>query len=255
MSYWIDSHSHLLDDVFRNDFDTYIEKAKEYNVGKILCICMNEEELEYGFEVQRKYPMIDLAFGYHPSDVRDITKEGWAYLEEMASDERVVAIGEIGLDYYWDKTYNELQKECFIRQINIANKVNKPILIHVRDSHEDTYNILCEHTPKSLGILHCYSGSKEMADRYSKLGMYFSFAGPLTFKNAIMPKEVVKELSLDKMFVETDCPYLTPEPFRGKRNEPAYVKYVGEKVAELKGISIEEVQNQMKENYKKLFGK
>ena len=255
MSYWIDSHSHLLDEVFKDNFDEYINRAIEHYVGKILCICLSREELEYGFEMKEKYEMLDLAFGYHPSDIREVTDEDWEYLTEKASDDRIIAIGEIGLDYYWDKSYNDLQQAAFIRQIEIANEVNKPILVHVRDAHEDVYNILCNHTPLAKGILHCYSGSVEMAKRYEKLGMYFSFAGPVTFKNAITPKEVVKDMDLTMMFVETDCPYLTPEPFRGKQNESAYVKYVGEKVAELKEKPIEEIQLQMIENYHKLFNR
>ena len=255
MSYWIDSHSHLLDERFRENFDEYIKRAIEHNVEKILCICLSKEELEYGFEVKRKHELIDLAFGYHPSDIRELSSDDWDYLVKMAKDDRIIAIGEIGLDYYWDKTFNDLQKEAFIRQIKIADEVKKPILVHVRDAHEDAFNILNLHQPIAKGIMHCYSGSVEMATRYEKLGMYFSFAGPLTFKNAVIPKEVVKSLDLTRMFVETDCPYLTPEPFRGKQNESAYVKYVGEKVVDLKEKTVAEVQLQMMENYRKLFKK
>ncbi|MDD6467679.1 MAG: TatD family hydrolase [Erysipelotrichaceae bacterium] len=255
MSYWIDSHAHMVDEVFQEHFDEYMQRAKEYGVGKTLCICLNLAELKRGFQLQQQYPQLDLAVGYYPSDIPHLTEEDWQGLEEAAQDERVIAIGEIGLDYYWDKSFIEQQKEGFIRQIELANRVNKPVLVHARDASLDTYDILKEHPVNAKGILHCYSGSKEMAKRFEQLGMYFSFAGPLTFKNSKVAKEVAKELPLNRMFVETDSPYLTPEPHRGKQNETAYVKYVGEYLAELKQLDKEIVQKQMIENYQTLFNK
>lgn len=253
MNYWIDSHSHMLEDVFQENFDEYMQRAKEYGVERVMCVCLNLKELERGFELKAKYPQLDLAVGYYPSDIPNLTEEDWKGLEQAVQDDRVIAIGEIGLDYYWDKSFIEKQKEGFIRQIELANRVNKPILIHARDAAEDTYNILKEHPVQAKGILHCYSGSVEMAKRFEQLGMYLSFAGPLTFKNSKVVKEVVKYLPLNRMFVETDCPYLTPEPHRGKQNETAYVKYVGEYLADLKELDVETVQKQMIENYKTLF--
>lgn len=253
MSYWIDSHAHMTEECYQEEFDVYMQRALDANVKKTLVICLNFEELERAFVLKAQYPFLDIAVGFYPGDVPKFSEEDWKRLEEVAQDERVIAIGEIGLDYYWDKSFVELQKECFIRQIELANKVQKPILIHSRDAAQDTYDILAAHKAEYGALLHCYSGSVEMAKRFEKLGLYFSFAGPLTFKNSKESKEVVKALPLNRLFVETDCPYLTPVPHRGKQNETAYVHYTGEYLAELKELDVEIVQHQMIENYKNLF--
>ena len=253
MGYWIDSHAHMTDECYQAEFDSYMQRAKEANVGRVLVICLNFEEVERAFVLKAQYPFLDVAVGFYPGDTPKLTEEDWKRLEEVVQDDRILAIGEIGLDYYWDKSFVELQKECFIRQIELANKVHKPILIHCRDASQDTYDILASHKAEYGALLHCYSGSVEMAKRFEKLGLYFSFAGPLTFKNSKESKEVVKAMPLDKMFVETDCPYLTPVPHRGKQNETSYVHYTGEYLAQLKELDVEIVQNQMMENYKKLF--
>ena len=253
MSFWIDSHAHMTDACYQEDFDAYMQRAKEANVGRVLVVCLNIEELHRAYILKEQYPFLDVAVGFYPGDTPELTEKDWQALEEAVQDERVLAIGEIGLDYYWDKSYIDLQKECFIRQIELANRVKKPILIHCRDASQDTYDILVEHKAEYGVLLHCYSGSVEMAKRFEKLGVYFSFAGPLTFKNSKESKEVVKAMPLERLFVETDCPYLTPVPHRGKQNETSYVHYTGEFLASLKELDIETVQQQMIENYKTLF--
>ena len=170
-----------------------------------------------------------------------MTDEHLAWIEELAQHPKVVALGEMGLDYHWDKSPKEVQKDVFRRQIRLARKVNLPIIIHNRDATEDVVTILKEeHVEEVGGIMHCFTGSIEVAKQCMDMNMYISFGGPVTFKNA-KPKEVAAELPLDKLLIETDCPYLTPHPFRGKRNEPGYVSYVAEQIAELKGITYEEL--------------
>ena len=254
MTYWIDSHSHLAFDDFKDNLEEHIQRAFEQNVKRMMCVCLNKEQLERGFELKEKYPFIDLAIGYFPLDVKKITKDDWDYLEEIVKDERVCAIGEIGLDYFWDTSYNDLQKECFIRQIELANSVNKPIVVHSRDAHEDAYQILKAHTPIKGGIMHCYSGELEYAKKLHPLGMVFSFGGPLTFKDLTEGKEVVRQMPLDSILIETDCPSLPPEAHKDEPSETSFVHYPGEVVADLKGLDIETVQKQMQETYERFLG-
>ena len=255
MAYWIDSHSHMIFDEFKEDFDTYIQRALDANVRRIMCVCLNVEQLRYGYTLQEKYPFLDLAIGYYPLDIPKITEQDWKDLEEAVKDERVVAVGEIGLDYFWDTSYNDLQKECFIRQIELANSVNKPIIVHSRDAHDDTYEIISKHTPIRGGIMHCYSGSLEMAQKLEPYGMYFALGGPLTYDNSTEGKDVVREMPLSTLLIETDCPSLPPQAHAGEQSETSYVHYPGECVAKIKELDIEVVQEQMILNYEKLFGK
>ena len=213
---------------------------------------MNRADLEYTFELQKKYPYIDIAYGYHPEDVDKISEDDLKYMEEIIRDERIIAIGEIGLDYYWDKTYKQEQKQLFVRQIEMANKVSKPILIHSRSAAQDTYDILKQNA-KTKVLMHCFGESAEMMREYLKLGYYIAFGGVVTFKNAKAPKENATNVPLDRLMLETDCPYMTPVPFRGKTNETAYVKYVGEFIAEIRNIPTDELQLQLMENYRRFF--
>ena len=162
-----------------------------------------------------------------------------------------MAIGEIGLDYYWEKDNHKSQQELFIKQIELAEKLNKPIIVHSRDALQDTFDIMKNYKVK--GVLHSYSGSIEMAKEFTKLGYYISLAGPVTFKNAVKPKEVATLVDIDKLLIETDCPYLTPVPFRGKRNEPMYVKHTGKYIAQLRNMDEKDLQKQLCVNYDNLF--
>lgn len=250
---WIDSHAHLSADDYQEDIERVLENCTENNITRILTICLTFEELEKAFEIQKRDSRIDIAMAFFPTDYYMMTDENWHRFEEVIEDPRIVAIGEMGLDYYWEKDeeLRSKQREVFIRQIELAKKVNKPILVHSRDAAQDTYDILKKMEHK--GVLHCYSYSSEMAKEFIKLGYLISLAGPVTFKSARVPKEVAMETPLEKILIETDSPYLTPEPNRGKRNEPAYVKYIGEYICELKSISEEELQEHIQQNYWSMF--
>ncbi len=250
--YWIDTHCHMNDEIYRNALDEYMQRALDFNVRRCMFICMNRADLEYTFELQQKYPYIDIAYGYHPEDANKITAEDLEYMRGIIHDDRIIAIGEIGLDYYWDKTYKEEQKRLFIEQLEMANEVSKPVLIHSRSAAQDTYDIL-KNNARTKVLMHCFGESNEMMQEYLKSGYYIAFGGVVTFKNARMPKENATSVPLDRLMLETDCPYMTPVPYRGKTNETAYVRYVGEYIAELRGITVEELQKQLMENYRRFF--
>ena len=205
-------------------------------------------------ELVESYDFLYASVGWHPVDAIDMTDEDLTGLKNLAAHPKVVALGEMGLDYHWDKSPKEIQHEVFRRQVRFAKKVELPIIIHNREATSDIVQILREEGAEEVGgIMHCFSGSVEVARECMNMNFYISLGGPVTFKNAKRPKEVAKEVPLDKLLIETDCPYLTPHPYRGKRNEPAYVKLVAEQIAELKGISFEEVAKVTTENAKKLF--
>ncbi|MDO4378469.1 MAG: TatD family hydrolase [Erysipelotrichia bacterium] len=249
MSYWIDSHCHMNDKIFYDDFDGYMQRAQENNVLVSNLVCLNKQDLQLSYLLKEKYPRLDISFGYFPEDCLKVSAEDLNYLEKIISeDKRVKFLGEIGLDYHYGKENKEKQIELFIRQIEIANKYNKTIMIHTRDASEDTYNIL-EKYAKTKVLMHCFSESTEMLRRYLKLGYFISFSGVITFKNAQTPKENVLQCPLDRILTETDCPYLTPVPFRGKTNETSFVRYTGEYMAQLKGVNVEQLQQQIIENY------
>jgi TatD DNase family protein len=201
-----------------------------------------------------KYDFIYGSVGLHPHDAKDGDDRTLTELKRMAQHPKIVALGEMGLDYYWNHSPHEVQKEVFRKQIALAKELKLPIIIHDRDAHQDILNIVKEEGAKEVGgIFHCYSGSWPMAREVMKLGFYISLAGPVTFHNAQKPKEVAKEVPLDYLLIETDCPYLAPVPYRGKRNEPLYVAKVAEMIAEVKGIPVEKVAEATKENGKRVF--
>ena len=204
-------------------------------------------------EIKKMHPEVDLAVGFHPENANETTDEGLNALEELLKTGQFCVLGEIGLDYYWVSDNKEKQKELFMKQIDLANKYDLPISIHMRDATQDTYQILKEHPCHRAGIMHCYSSSYEMAVEFMKLGYYISLGGPVTFKNSVTPKEVAAKVPLDRLLTETDCPYMTPVPFRGKRNEPMYVTYTADTIAELRNISKEELKGAVMENYKRLI--
>ena len=186
------------------------------------------------------------------TEIRRITDADLKEIEELLQDERVVALGEIGLDYYWKDVPKQQQLTVFKKQVELAKQYQKPIVIHARDAYEDTYEVLKE--ANHYGVMHCYSGSVEMAKRYVDIGFYISLAGPVTFKNAKVPKEVATQIGIDHLMIETDCPYLTPHPFRGKLNEPANGVYIAQEIAKLKNLEIEDVARITTFNAKELFG-
>ncbi|PFA16858.1 MULTISPECIES: TatD family hydrolase [Bacillus cereus group] len=250
-----DTHSHLNAEQFKEDLQEVIVRMKEAGVSYTVVVGFDEATIKKAMELAETYDFIYAAVGWHPVDAIDMTEEHLAWLEELAAHPKVVALGEMGLDYHWDKSPKEVQKEVFRKQIQLAKKVNLPIIIHNRDATQDIVDILAEENAAEVGgIMHCFSGSVEVAQQCIGMNFLISLGGPVTFKNAKKPKEVAMEIPMEKLLIETDCPYLTPHPFRGKRNEPSYVKLVAEEIANLKGISYEEVAKITTENAKGLFG-
>lgn len=249
-----DTHAHLNAEQYNEDLEQVIERAKSEKVGKIVVVGFDRPTITRAMELIEEYDFIYAAIGWHPVDAIDMTDEDLAWIKDLSQHEKVVAIGEMGLDYYWDKSPKDVQKEVFRRQIALAKEVKLPIVIHNRDATEDVVTILKEEGAAEVGgIMHCFTGSLETAKACMEMNFYISFGGPVTFKNAKKPKEVVKEIPSDKLLIETDCPYLTPVPFRGKRNEPSYVKYIAEQIAELREISFEELAELTTKNAKKVF--
>lgn len=250
-----DTHVHLNSKPFIDDIDNVIKLIKENNVSKMVCIGYDLESSLTAIDLSYRYPgLIYAAIGYHPNDCNDLSEEDLERLENMLDEPVVVALGEIGLDYHWDTVEPKVQKEFFIKQIRIAKKKNKPIIIHNRDATQDVFNILKKEDISSIGgIMHSYSSSLEMAQEFIKLNMMISISGVITFKNARKTREVVEKIALDKLLIETDCPYLTPEPYRGKTNYPHYTYYVAKKIAEIKNISIDEVIETTYKNAFKVF--
>ncbi|MGB4985484.1 MAG: TatD family hydrolase [Erysipelotrichaceae bacterium] len=251
---YIDTHSHLTCLDCLNEVEETIVKCQKNDVNKILVICCSKEDLENAYIYQNKYPkMLDIAFGYHPEVIGENSKYDLAYLEEQLIANKLVAIGEIGLDFYYDQDHKLEQEQLFKDQIALAKKYNLPVLVHTRDASEMTYQILKEENLPRKGILHCYSGSVEMMERYLKIGYYISLAGVVTFKNAKVAKEVAKQIPIDRLFYETDSPYLTPEPFRGKKNDSSKVIYTANYISDLRNISVEELNSSVQNNYERLF--
>jgi len=255
-SMWIDTHAHLAEEEYLADIDQVIQNAIQHNIQRVLLIGCGVIKAKEVIALAKRYPkFFRCVIGFHPEDILEITETDWLEMANLIQDPLVLAVGEIGLDYYWDKdpAHHEIQKEVFIRQIKLANQFNKPISVHSRDSIQVTYDLLKQYPVNRFGIMHCYSGSVEMAERFIQLGFYISLAGPLTFKNAHIPKDVVTHVDIHHLLIETDSPYLSPEPFRGKRNESAYVEYTGIKMADLKQIEPIILENILLKNYLNLF--
>lgn len=250
-----DTHVHLNAEQFNDDLQEVIDRAIAEGVTNMVVVGFDELTINKAIELAEKYDFIHASVGWHPVDAIDMTPEHLEWLKELASHPKVVALGEMGLDYYWDKSPKEIQKEVFRKQIRLAREVKLPIIIHNRDATADIVEILKEENAGEVGgIMHCYSGSVETALECIDMNFYISLGGPVTFKNAKKPKEVAESIPLERLLVETDCPYLTPHPYRGKRNEPAYVKLVAEEIAGLKGLTFEEIAEATTQNAKKLFG-
>lgn len=250
-----DTHVHLNSKPFIDDIDNVVKLIKKNNVSKMICIGYDLQSSLAAIDLAYSYPnLIYAAIGYHPNDCKDLSDDDLERLENMMDEPVVVALGEIGLDYYWDSVEHDIQKEFFIKQIRIAKKKNKPIIIHNREATKDVYDILKNEDISNIGgVMHSYSSSPEMAKEFIKLNMMISISGVVTFKNNKKTQEVVKEIDLDHLLIETDCPYLTPEPFRGKTNYPHYTIYVAEKIAEIKDIDYKEVIEKTYNNAMKIF--
>jgi len=253
---FIDSHAHLDDERFDGDRELLISSLKDNKIDIVLNIGADLKTSKASVKLAQEYDNIFAVVGVHPHDAKDVDENYIEQLRELAKEEKVVAIGEIGLDFYYDNSPRDIQRKIFLEQINLAKELNLPIVIHTRDAAQETFDILKEAANEGniKGVMHCYSGSVEMALEYIKLGFYISIGGPVTFKKSRVSKEVAATIPLEKLLIETDSPYLTPEPYRGKRNEPMFVKYTAETIAEVRGISVEELGEVTSRNVKELFG-
>ncbi|MGG0791802.1 TatD family hydrolase [Peribacillus simplex] len=250
-----DTHVHVNAEQFNEDLEDVIDRAKEAGVNNMVVVGFDRPTIIRAMELIEAYDFMYAAVGWHPVDAIDMTEEDLQSIEELSNHPKVVAIGEMGLDYHWDKSPKDVQMEVFRKQIRLAKKVGLPIIIHNREATADIVNILKEEEASRVGgIMHCFSGSAETALECINMNFYISLGGPVTFKNAKKPKEVAAAVPLDRLLIETDCPYLAPHPYRGKRNEPSYVKLVAEQIAEIKQLTLEEVSQATTENAKKLFG-
>ncbi len=251
---FFDSHAHLDDRKYDHDRHEMLMRAREKGVSYIVNIGYDIPSSRRSVSLANNYDFIYAAVGIHPHDAAEAGEESLAELRHLAKNPKVVAIGEMGLDYYRNLSPREIQQEIFRRQIRLAIDLRKPVVIHDRDAHGDVMRILKEENAALAGgIMHCFSGSLEMARECLKMGFYISVAGPVTFDNARRLREISVEIPLDRLLIETDAPYLTPEPHRGKRNESAYVVHVAERIAQLRGIPLEEVAEATTANAKRLF--
>lgn len=246
-----DSHAHYTDKAFNDDRENMLGSLRESGICGVINCGADIESSVFSVELANKYDYIYAACGIHPEEADKIPENYIEILKNLARNEKCVAIGEIGLDYYWRQDNKEKQKELFENQILLSKELDLPIIVHDREAHGDTLEILKKHKPK--GVLHCFSGSPETAEEILKLGMYIGLGGALTFKNARKAVEVAEILPSDRLLLETDCPYMAPVPFRGKRNYSGYIPYIAEKVAEIKGIDPQTVLDITSENAKNLF--
>ncbi len=247
-----DTHAHLDDARFDMDREEVIESLRAKGVELLVNVGADMNGCENSVRLAEQYDFIYAAVGLHPYDAQDMTEADLEKIEKLAGHQKVVAIGEIGLDYHYDEADKEKQKLWFYRQIKLAEELNLPYIVHDRDAHADCMEII-RKSGYFRGVMHCYSGSVEMARELVELGFYISFAGPVTFKNGKKAKEVAIDLPLDRLLIETDCPYLSPEPHRGERNDSSKVRFVAETIAELKGMSVDDLSRITCENGKNFF--
>ena len=252
----IDSHCHINDELYKNNPAEYVKESEKAGVFQFLVVGFDEKSSEEAVKIANETNGCFAAVGIHPSDVKKAALDDLEKIKKLGSDKKVIAIGEIGLDYYWDKEEDVKvqQREYFIKQINIANELNLPISIHCRDAIEECLQILKENPVKRGGIMHCYAGSLEMAPEFIKLGFLLGLGGTVTFKNSVRPKEVAANIPSTSYVLETDAPYLTPHPYRGKENHSKYLYLVRDQIAELRGIGPEQVEKETTENFKRVFG-
>lgn len=250
-----ETHCHLYDEKFNEDINSLIKRSLENNVGLIMLVGDNIAHSKLCVEVSNNYQEVYASIGVHPMEVDSLDYDQLENQIKSLMTSKVKAIGEVGLDYYWkkDEETKNKQKEYFIKQIEIANKLELPLIIHARDSVEDCINILKKYSCNKKGVFHCFSGSVEQMREILKMGFYIGLDGPVTYKNSITPKQVAKEVDLDRLVIETDSPYLPPVPFRGKINYPYYLNYVIDEIASLRNVDSKVIEDITMENGKKLF--
>ena len=251
-----DSHAHYDDEAFNEDREALLGSMQANGVGTILNACSTWNSVKSTLELMDKYPFVYGALGIHPSNIEDMNEERFAKIKELLSHPKAVAVGEIGLDYYWDKEddVQKKQREWLSCQLSLAADLKKPVVIHSREAAKDTCDVMAASGAKDLqGVVHCFSYAKEMAREFMKWDYYFGIGGVITFKNAKRLKEVVEYVPMDRILLETDCPYLAPVPYRGKRNSSLHLPYVAQAIAEIRGITAEEVVEITQNNAKRLF--
>ncbi|MBI5682178.1 MAG: YchF/TatD family DNA exonuclease [Deltaproteobacteria bacterium] len=252
----IDTHAHLDDPKYNGDIDEVIKRAKDGGVEYVITVgCLRERaDLRKVAALTKRYDMVYSALGIHPHDARHAVIEAYSEIEELAKDKKVVAIGETGLDYYYEHSPKDIQKDAFVQQIHIARQIKLPLIIHSREAQNDTLDIIRHENVRDIGgVVHCFSGKYEMAKKVLDMGLYISFTGVVTFPKAENIHELVRKIPIENMLVETDCPYLAPEPHRGKRNEPSFVTFIARRIAELKNLSYNDVARITTLNAKRLF--
>ena len=250
---YFDTHAHYDDKAFDEDRDSLLAALPESGVTLVIAPGCDIKSSRAAIELAARYEHVYAAVGIHPEELGDFTEENLGEIARLAGDGKCVAIGEIGLDYYWDDTHKAEQKKLFRRQIELALELSKPVIVHDREAHGDSLAIVKEY-PALRGVFHCYSGSVEMARELLALGWYLGFDGPVTYKNARKTVEVAEMVPLDRILIETDSPYMSPVPMRGKRNDSRNVCYIAEKLAQIKGMTTEEMARLTMENGKRLFG-
>jgi hydrolase, tatD family len=254
---FFDNHSHLNDEKFDNDRSEIVNEIYEDGTTNFITAGYNVESSKKAIEIASKYDFIYATAGISPNDIPQSEEELWKQLKEIKqlakSNKKILAIGEIGLDYYWNEENKELQKLAFIEQIKIANELNLPIVIHTREAVMDTILILKEYQVENKGVFHCCPQNRELIKEGLKLGFYISFAGPITFKSSKNAEEMIKLVPNNRILIETDSPYLAPEPVRGTRNIPSNVKYIAKKIADVKELSLEDIEKITLENTKKVY--
>lgn len=250
-----DTHCHLYDTVYDADRPAVLERARAAGIGRMLCPATDRQSSEACVELARHYDGIYAAVGIHPQEADRVQSGDIEAIRRMAEQEpAVVAIGEVGLDYHYDTPARDTQKEIFIEMIGLARDLDLPIDIHDREAHGDTMEILRRYGKGLRGVFHCYSGSLEMTTELIRMGFYFGFTGTVVFPNSKRAKQVASRIPMERLLIETDSPYLTPPPYRGRRNEPAYVRYVAEEIARLRGLDVEYVISQTTANGLQVFG-
>ena len=249
----IDTHTHYDDEQFDTDREELLKNMEAGGIGLIVNVGSTIESWDKIMGLTERYPFVYGAIGVHPDEAGSLDEEKFSRMSELLDLDKIIAVGEIGLDYYWDKEKHDIQKDWFIRQLDLAREKDMPVIIHSREAAADTFEIMKQHAAGMKAVIHCYSYSPEMAREYVKMGYYIGVGGVVTFKNAKKLKQVVKEIPLESVVLETDCPYLAPVPYRGKRNCSLYLPYVAEQIAELKGKTVEEVIQQTEKNSRELY--
>lgn len=246
-----DTHSHYDDEKFNPDREAILNNLQSQGVSLVVSCGCDIDSTQFNFDLAQKYDYIYFAAGFHPENLQGATLDDLKIIEKFAQNKKCVAIGEIGLDYHWMSSTKEVQREFFEAQIELAKKLDIPVIVHDRDAHGDTLDILKSTKPK--GVVHCFSGSREMAREIIRLGMYIGLNGVVTFPNARKSLEVVKEIPIERLVLETDCPYLAPTPVRGKRNDSSNIPYIAEKISEVLGMDAQEILDITNKNAKKLY--